>query len=143
MQNGRNSWVERLPVNNDTNAVMGAIKAARRVLVFQLLVTLSAVAVAGLVAGSGAALSAGVGGGISVVVTAVFAGLTFAAGPGATAARVARALYLGEVVKFLLTIALFAVAFVLIEVSFLPLILTYAATLMVYWLALLLTLDAR
>ncbi|PWV62367.1 ATP synthase I subunit [Plasticicumulans acidivorans] len=49
----------------------------------------------------------------------------------------AQALYIGEAVKLVLTVLLFAVALVLFDLEFLPLILTYAATLAAYWLALL------
>ncbi len=49
---------------------------------------------------------------------------------------VARAFYVGEVSKMLLTAILFFIAIVWVDAAFLPLLVTYALTLMVYWMVL-------
>ncbi len=122
--------------------VKGAKKATQGILGIQLVVTLVAVLAALLASGAKAAGSAAVGGGISLVVTSYFAWQVFRAAPGASAQRVARALFIGEAVKLVLTAALFAAAFIWLDVSPLPLLLTYALTLLAYWIALPFTLDA-
>lgn len=58
-------------------------------------------------------------------------------GERATPRELVGAFYLAEVIKILLTAALFWVAIALLQVVVLPMLLTYAATLFVYWLALL------
>ena len=119
-----------------------AKKAALKIIAIQVIITLSAV-VAGLVFANGtAAYSAAVGGGISVIVTAYFAAHVFSLGVGASAVEIAKRFYIGEVLKIILTAVLFVAVILWLEVSFLPLFLTYAATLLAYWLALPLTLDA-
>ena len=82
------------------------------------------------------------GGGISIIVTAYFAGHVFSAGPGSSAAKVAKAFYVAEFVKLILTAALFSAVFLWFDVSFLPLFMTYIFTLLAYWLALPFTLDS-
>ncbi len=82
------------------------------------------------------------GGGISIIVTAYFAGHVFSVGPGASAAKVAKVFYVAEFVKLILTAALFSVVFLWFDVLFLPLFLTYVFTLLAYWLALPFTLDS-
>jgi ATP synthase protein I len=49
----------------------------------------------------------------------------------------ARAFYVGEGLKIVLTVALFWVAMALLKANPAPLLITYAVTLIVYWLALL------
>jgi ATP synthase protein I len=118
-------------------------KAAKKIILIQVIVTLSASMACFVLAHAKAAYSAGIGGGISIIVTAYFARQVFSLGAGASAARIARMFYIGEVIKIALTAVLFGVAIVWLDVSFLPLFLTYAATLLAYWLVLLpFTLDA-
>ncbi|MEZ5583835.1 MAG: ATP synthase subunit I [Candidatus Competibacteraceae bacterium] len=81
------------------------------------------------------------GGGISVIVTVYFAIQVFSNGGNYAAARIAKRFYLGEVVKILLTALLFGMTIVWLDVAFLPLFSTYAATLLAYWLVLPFTLD--
>lgn len=86
--------------------------------------------------GAMAARSALVGGLISVTGSLIFArSLVRATGrsPGAFAS----AFYLGEGLKIVWTAALFWAAIVLLEAALAPLFITYAVTLIVYWLALL------
>ena len=114
----------------------------RAVLLVQSAITLLAGLIAAVSAGIEAGWAALMGGGICLIVTAYFARKVFAARPGSSADRVARAFYLGEVVKWVLTGGLFAVALVGMKAPFLPLILGYTATQLGYWLVLPLKLNS-
>lgn len=121
---------------------MGAKQVTRKITAIQLLLTLL-IAVASLALGSfKTAYSALVGGGISTLATLYFASKVFSVRVGSPAAKVARAFYVGEVVKLFLTIILLTAALLWFDVSPLPLLLAYMATLMAYWLALPFTFDA-
>lgn len=121
---------------------MGARKATTKIVAVQLVITLLAVAACFALANVNAAYSAAVGGGISVIVTASFAIQVFAGLANASAAKIAQRFYVGEAIKIVLTAVLFFIAITGLQVSFLPLFLTYAATLLAYWLVLPFTLDA-
>jgi len=119
----------------------GTFEKARRgtlwIVGLQLAVTLLAALVATASGGLSAGYSALLGGLTNVVASfymakRIFAG-GLATGPRAWLAR----LWLGEIIKFGLTIALFAVAIGVLKAAFLPLILTYMATLAAYWVGLL------
>ena len=122
--------------------MQSARKATTKILVIQLVITLLAAAAGLLFSSADAAYSAGVGGGISVIVTVYFANQVFSAAAGASAVEIAKRFYIGEAVKIALTAVLFFIAIRWLDVSFLPLVLTYAATLLAYWLVLPFTLDA-
>ena len=121
---------------------MGAKQVTRTILLIQLLVTLSAAVISLVFGGARAAYSALIGGGVSTLVTLYFASQVFSVRIGAPAAKIARAFYLGEVVKLLLTVVLLSIALLWLDVSPLPLLLAYMAALMAYWLALPFTFDA-
>lgn len=107
-----------------------------KIFAIQLLITLLAVGMGFIFFDVRAAYSAAIGGGISIITTAYFASRVFSVGPGSTAAQVARKFFIGEVVKIALTVILFIIALKGLNVSFLPLFLTYMATLLAYWLVL-------
>lgn len=115
---------------------MGAKQTIRKLILAQLAIIIVAVVASYIMAGSRAAYSAFIGGGINVLATAFFARQVFSAPPGATARRVVRAFYIGEVMKILLTILLFAAVLVWLNIAPLPLFLTYAATMLASWLIL-------
>ncbi len=118
---------------------MGAAQTTRRVLAIQALITL-VVATLGLAfADLRAAGSALLGGSINLIATGYFAYRVFAIGPGATAHQMAAAFYIGEAVKIALTAALFTVILVWLDVALLPLFLAYVATMLAFWLALVVT----
>ena len=121
---------------------MGAKQVIRKITAIQLLLTLLVAAAAFVVSGFQAAYSALIGGGISTLVTLYFASKVFSVRIGSPAAKVARAFYVGEVVKLLLTVVLLSGALIWFDVSPLPLLLAYMAALMAYWLALPFTFDA-
>ena len=118
---------------------MGAFQTAVRILAAQALLTLLIGLLTWLMADFKAAYSALTGGGINILATAVFAARVFAVKPGASARQMARAFYIGEVIKFLVTVGLFVVVLVWMDVSFLPLFVTYAITMLAFWLVLLIT----
>ncbi len=121
---------------------MGAKQVIRKITAIQLLLTLLVAAAAFVVSGFQAAYSALVGGGISTLVTLYFASKVFSVRIGSPAAKVARAFYVGELVKLFLTVVLLSGALLWFDVSPLPLLLAYMAALMAYWLALPFTFDA-
>jgi len=86
--------------------------------------------------GAAPARSALVGGLISAAGSLLFA-RWLAKAAGGSPRAFARAFYVGEGLKIVLTVALFWVAIALLEANLAPLFITYAVTLMVYWLALL------
>lgn len=120
----------------------GARQVTRTILLIQLLVTLSGAMMSLALGGARAAYSALIGGGVSTLVTLYFASQVFSVRVGSPAAKIARAFYLGEVVKLLLTVVLLSIALLWLDVSPLPLLLAYMAALMAYWLALPFTFDA-
>jgi ATP synthase protein I len=116
---------------------MGAgFRVALRIIGIQLGLALVAALLAYAVSDLRAALSAGIGGLISAVSTAFFALRVFAAGADAPLRKVVRAFYAGEAQKLLLTAALFFAAIKWGNVAFLPLILSYSVSLLVYWIVL-------
>ena len=121
---------------------MGAKQIIRKITAIQLLLTLLVAAAAFVVSGFQAAYSALIGGGISTLVTLYFASKVFSVRIGSPAAKVARAFYVGELVKLFLTVVLLSGALLWFDVSPLPLLLAYMAALMAYWLALPFTFDA-
>ncbi|MCP5159940.1 MAG: ATP synthase subunit I [Gammaproteobacteria bacterium] len=121
---------------------MGAKKITQIIIAIQLLTTLLIAAVSLVISDARAAYSAVIGGGISALVTFYFASKVFSVRIGSPAAKVARAFYMGEVVKLSLTVLLLSAVLLWLPVSPLPLLLAYMAALMAYWLALPFTFDA-
>jgi ATP synthase protein I len=102
----------------------------------QLVVTVVAAIICFAVWGRTPGLSALVGGGISVVASAVLAIIGFSAPAGAAPETIARKFYMGEGTKLAITVAMFVTVFLTLKVSFAALFGTYIATLFVYWIAL-------
>ena len=115
---------------------MGGKQVTRTITVIQLVVTLLIAAFFLSADGSRAALSALVGGGISALVTLYFASQVFSVHIGAPIAKIARAFFVGEFVKILLTVFLLSISIFWLDVSPLPTLLAYMAALLAYWLAL-------
>jgi ATP synthase protein I len=88
------------------------------------------------IAGSNAAVSALIGGGIGTLASLVMALLAFARSAGADAQRIVRAFYVGEAAKLGLMIVLFVVVLKTMKVSPGALFGAYVATFLVYWIAL-------
>lgn len=113
-----------------------ARRLAGSVVLGQVVVTVLAAIICFAVWGRTPGFSALVGGGISVVASAVLAIIGFSAPAGAAAERVARKFYVGEASKLAVTVALFVTVFVTMKVNFAALFGAYIATLFVYWIAL-------
>ena len=112
----------------------------RWVLRCQFLVTLAAGLVAALGAGLHAGVSAVFGGAIAMASAFAYAwrALRPSGQAGSEAREALRAQVAGEGYKFAVTLLLFALVFKgYAELAALPLFLTYAATIVVYWMALL------
>ncbi len=83
-----------------------------------------------------AALSALVGGGIATLGSLVMAGLVFGGGKAMEPQRVLGTFYLGEAVKVVVVIALFVMTLKWVNVAPLAMFVAFAATFLVYWIAL-------
>jgi F0F1-type ATP synthase assembly protein I len=116
------------------------VKTAISVLAVQTAITLVASLTAYLVSGARAALAALVGGSICVLTTAVFSFRVFAGKPEFSADRFMQRLIWAEVLKIVLIVVLLAGALSWLKADALPLILTFSAALMAYWLVLLIRL---
>ena len=90
--------------------------------------------VSGLVFGLMSGFSALFGGMISVLASALYARVGFAAGSRQPAAVIRRTL-LGEAARIIVTVALFAIFVIWVRGQFLPMLLAYVACQAVYWLA--------
>jgi ATP synthase protein I len=84
-----------------------------------------------------AAWSAGVGGGISILATLFFALRAIGLGGEAPVKTLVGRFYVAEGQKLLLTAVLFYVTIRWLDVTFLPMMVAFAVTLMVFWVALL------
>lgn len=111
---------------------MNGKSTAYSILLAQLTVTLALAALFLGIQGSRFALAALTGGFVGVISNAIFA--WFALSGGVQPARqVMRQFYLAEVSKFVVTVALFVAALNLFKTLFLPVLLGYGVTLVVYW----------
>ena len=88
-------------------------------------------------AGRLAAVSALLGGGIACVGSLAMAGLVFGGSGAGSARRALGAFYAGEAVKLTLIVVLFAVVLKWVKVAPVAMFAAFAATLLVYWIALL------
>ncbi len=113
-----------------------ARRLAGSVVLGQVVVTAVAAIICFAVWGGSVGLSALVGGGISVIASAVLAFIGFSAPPGAAPETIARKFYVGEALKLAVTVALFVTVFLTMKVSFAALFGAYIGTLFVYWIAL-------
>ena len=113
-----------------------ARRLAFGVVLAQAAVTVTAALIAAGVADRRAALSALLGGGIATLGSLVMAGLVFGGGKGLDAQRVLGMFYLGEAVKVGLVIVLFVLALKWVNVAPLAMFVAFAATFLVYWIAL-------
>jgi F0F1-type ATP synthase assembly protein I len=105
----------------------------------QAAVTLAGAGLFGVMMGGDAAIGALAGGGISVVLSLWMAVRVFSvpaeAGPQAMMAAFVKA----EVLKMVMAVAMFSAAAIYLNHVFVPLVVTFVATLVVNWLALVFT----
>jgi ATP synthase protein I len=113
--------------------------APGKIIAGQAAVTVGAASVALVTMGAEAAIGALVGGGISLVLTAWTAVRVFSvrpeAGPQAMLSAFARA----EAMKIVMAVVLFSAAAIFLSHVYVPLVMTFVATLIVNWAALLFT----
>ena len=113
-----------------------ARRLAFGVVLAQAAVTTAAALLTWAFADGRAGLSAFLGGGIATLGSLVMAGLVFGGGKGMDPQRVLGRFYLGEAVKVGVVIVLFVVVLKLVNVAPLAMFLAFAATFLVYWIAL-------
>jgi F0F1-type ATP synthase assembly protein I len=113
-----------------------ARRLALSVVLGQAAVTVVCALVSWLIAGSHAALSAVLGGGISTAASLAMALLGFGGRTAADPQRAVRAFFIGEMAKIALMIALFVVVLKTMKVVPLAMLGTYIATFFVFWVAL-------
>jgi ATP synthase protein I len=118
-----------------------ARRLAFGVVLGQAAVSVVAALVAWGVAGDGAAQSALLGGGIATVGSLAMAALVFA-GAVANAQRIVAAFYVGEALKLAVVVMLFVVVLRTVRVVPLAMLGSFAATYLVFWIALLGALPA-
>ncbi len=112
-----------------------ARRGARNVLLLQLIV---AVCLAGfwlLGKGGLAAQSALLGGGVHILPSWVFAQKMFRYAGAQQAQQIVKSFYLGEALKLLLTLLLFALVFIYIKIDPLAFFITFVVIQAVFWLA--------
>ena len=119
-----------------------AVATVRTILLAQLVLSLGVALVALALGGAHAAVAALVGGSINMISTGYFARRVFGLPIGSPAAQIARAFYIGEVIKILLAAALFSAALVWWNLPGLPPMLAYAVSMGAFWVALPLTAHA-
>ncbi|MGB1581691.1 MAG: ATP synthase subunit I [Nevskiales bacterium] len=112
------------------------MRIAVRIAITQITVGVAAALMSFGLAGPQAAKAALYGACIAVLPGFYFALRVFSARPGTAPQKMLRALYTGEVGKFVLTAALFMLAVLWFKAQMLPVILTYVVCLAVNWLTL-------
>ncbi len=110
-------------------------KAAYRLVAFQALLVLVVSLFCWLMWGAKTGFSAFVGGSIYVLPNLVFSSMVFAYAGARQAKKVVKAFYLGEVIKLLLTIVLFVVAFVSFDANFASFFTSFAIVMFSQWSA--------
>lgn len=111
-------------------------RAAFRLAAGQAALTLLIAALAGWLGGEADAWSAVAGGGIGTLAGLYQALRMFSVSAADDPQRYMRAVYVGEAMKILITVALFIAVIRIMTPQFAPMMLGYAATFLVYWAAL-------
>jgi ATP synthase protein I len=111
-------------------------RAAWRLAAWQLAVTVTVAGAAALIGGGSWARSALVGGGIGILAGLYQALRMFRVDASQNPAGYLGSVYASEALKIVLTVALFIGAIRTLQVELVPVIVAYAATFGVYWVAL-------
>jgi ATP synthase protein I len=111
-------------------------RAAYRLAAWQAALTFGVAGIAAAIGGVAAAQSALMGGGISIVAGLYQALRMFSGQAALQPERFMRSVYTGEAIKIALTVALFIVVIRVMRPQFAPMIVAYAATFVVYLVAL-------
>lgn len=126
----KNGPGQALPSNKKTAYKIVAAQALLTVIIALLLLVISS---------TRSAYSALAGGLVSVVSNFYLAAKLFRFERDVAPGRIGRAFYIGEAVKILITAVLFVFIFAVLNTEALYVLLTYGATLLVYWFALIAT----
>ena len=118
-----------------------ARRVALGIVVGQLGITLSISAAGLLLGGPRAGVSALMGGGIGTLASLCMVVSMFRLSASTGPEKIISRVYRGEFYKLVITAGLFALVLLSIEVSFGPMLGCFAATLLVYWVALLRSVD--
>jgi ATP synthase protein I len=113
-----------------------ARRLALRVVLGQAAVTVIVAVVAWALAGRISGVSALLGGGIATLGSLAMAGVVFGGIASGGPARALGAFYTGEAVKLALVVVLFVAVLKLVRVAPLAMLAGFAATYLVYWIAL-------
>ncbi|MGH8628594.1 MAG: ATP synthase subunit I [Gammaproteobacteria bacterium] len=125
--------------NSRGQALPGHKNTAYKIVAAQALVTVVLALLLLGISGGRSAYSALAGGLVSVFSNSYLAAKLFRFERGAAPASIVRAFYIGEAVKILITAVSFVVIFAMLDTEALYVLLTYGATLLVYWFALIVT----
>src|SRR5690554_1949042 len=109
-------------------------RLAKRLLLLQAAVAFVLLAFFAWLYGAAGAKTAFAGSIISLVPNAIFAVYAFRFGGARSASEVVRSFYAGEAVKMVLTIILFAVAFITLSEPWLPLFIVFSVVTFMHWL---------
>ncbi len=116
---------------------------AVRVILHRQLVVLACVALAGWVIFNWEVTRSILLGGAVAWIPNAYLAIKISRTSGNKPEQIVRGLYMGETVKFILTMALFVMVFQMPNILFLPLMIGFAAVLSVHWFALLLDKSYR
>ena len=119
-----------------TEDVKGARRAAMKLVLAQFAATLIIAVSFSIGSGAPAGASALIGGGIGAAASLAMAMIMFRSSSGAYPQRILRNAYRGELVKLALTVVLIVAALKWVDLAVLPFFVAYAATFVVYWVAL-------
>lgn len=114
-----------------------------RVVAAQLATALTVAALIAVIFGFRPGYSALVGVVIGVFPSYYVATRLFRVGPDAPAERILRSMFVAEVIKILMTAALFVIALLVLDVNVVAVALTWLSAVLVYWLALLFSQSLR
>ena len=112
-----------------------AWQGVRKLLLIQILITISVAGVWWLTQGNLAAKSAALGGLVHVLPSWLFAHKLFRYAGAQQAKQILKSLYLGEAIKLILTLVLFAMVFIYIKIDAVAFFLTFLLIQTVFWIA--------
>lgn len=120
--------------NTSNRLTLAGRRLAKRLLLLQAAVALVLLAFFAWLYGASGAKTAFAGSIISLVPNAIFAVYAFRFGGARSASEVVRSFYAGEALKMVLTIILFALAFITLSGPWLPLFTVFIVVTFMHWL---------
>lgn len=123
-----------MTVQNSGSLTSEGRRIAKRVIQVQAIAALVLVVLMAMIYGKSGAATAFAGACIGLLPNIVFARYMFRFGGARAASQVVQSFYLGEMVKMLLTIVLFIIAFVMLNGPWLPLFAVFVAITVLQWI---------